>query len=228
MKAVEIEHLRFSYGEGEVLKDINLTVEKGEFCVLLGSNGAGKTTLMKLLLGELALRKEDGKIELLGEPIRNFHKWGKVGYVPQNGTSVYRGFPASVREVVQANLYSGMFRRTSKGQKNKVRETLKLVGMEGFAERLIGRLSGGQLQRVLLARALVSQPELLVLDEPTTGIDRENSAAFLALLKELNQKHGVTVLMITHDRNRIKDLADKIWLLEDGQLEREEKQDGNL
>lgn len=218
MDAIAVRDLAFSYGSVPVLKHVDLTVPEGNFAVLLGQNGAGKSTLLKLVLGELSLAGAGGGIELLGQDIRQFKDWQAVSYVPQSGMASYQNFPASVEEIVRANLYTqiGRFRFAGKREKERVRQALAEVGMEDAAKRLIGRLSGGQQQRILLARALVNRPRLLILDEPTSGMDEASTEAFYRLLKRINEEQGVTVAMVTHDRKRLETYADTIWLLEDG------------
>ena len=187
------------------------------------------------MLGELPVSGGQGRIELLGQKIRQFKDWREVSYVSQNGMASYQNFPASVAEVVQANLYAqiGRFRFAGRREKEQVRRVLAQVGMEDYAGRLIGRLSGGQQQRVLLARALVNEPRLLLLDEPTSGMDEDSTALFYQLLYRINRQQGVTVWIITHDRKRLAAYADDIWLLEDGSMKpvpagREEDCHGNL
>lgn len=144
----------------------------------------------------------------------------------------FQNFPASVEEIVQANLYAriGRFRFAGKKEKEMVKEALVQVGMENFAKRLISRLSGGQQQRILLARALVNRPQLLIMDEPTTGMDEQSTEDFYRLLRKINLEQGVTVLMVTHDRKRLEPFADHIWLLEDGtmkQIQTGQEENGN-
>lgn len=220
MNAIEIKELTFSYGDTPVLSGVDLTVPEGGFAALTGDNGAGKSTLIRILLGELSLSGEAGSFRLLGKDIRQFGEWKKVGYVPQNGMDTYKDFPASVEEIVLANLYSqiGLFRFAGKKEKDKVEEALCQVGMQSYKKRLIGRLSGGQQQRVLLARALVNRPELLILDEPTTGVDEKNTEEFYRLIKEFNRDEHMTVFMVTHDRRRLPGLVDTIFRLEDGRM----------
>lgn len=221
MDAITVRGLDFSYGSTQVLDHVDFTVPQGRLAVLLGPNGAGKSTLLKLLLGELTLGGEDKSIRLLDIPLRQFKGWREISYVPQRGMASYQNFPASVEEIVRADLYSGIgrFSLSRKKEKEQVLQALCLVGMEDFAKRLIGRLSGGQQQRVLLARALVKNPKLLLMDEPTTGMDEKSTRDFYRLLREINIKQGVTVLMVTHDRKRLEPFADDIWLLEEGHME---------
>lgn len=220
MNAIEINELTFSYGNTPVLEGVNLLVPKGRFAALMGANGAGKSTLIKLLLGELSLTGEMGSLKLMGQDLRQFHDWKEVGYVSQNGMAHYKDFPASVEEIVQANLYAqiGKFRFAGKKEKEQVHHALCQVGMEPYRKRLIGKLSGGQQQRVLLARALVNKPKLLILDEPTTGVDEKNTEEFYRLIRTFNRQEGVTVFMVTHDRKSLQMLADDIWHLEDGKM----------
>ena len=232
MDAIAVKELDFSYGSTQVLNRINFTVAGGKFAVLLGQNGAGKSTLLKLLLGELALTGADGSIQLLGRDIRQFKSWQEISYVPQSGMASFQNFPASVEEIVQANLYAriGRFRFAGKKEKEMVKEALVQVGMENFAKRLISRLSGGQQQRILLARALLNRPQLLIMDVPTTGMDEQSTEDFYRLLRKINLEQGVTVLMVTHDRKRLEPFADHIWLLEDGtmkQIQTGQEENGN-
>ena len=220
MDAIVVKELDFSYGSTQVLNHISFTVAAGKFAVLLGQNGAGKSTLLKLMLGELTLNGADGSIQLLGRDIRQFKNWQEISYVPQSGMASFQNFPASVEEIVQANLYAriGRFRFAGKKEKELVRQALIQVGMENFSKRLISRLSGGQQQRILLARALVNGPQLLLMDEPTSGMDEKSTEDFYRLLKDINREQGVTVLMVTHDRKRLEPFADDIWILEDGTM----------
>ena len=172
------------------------------------------------MLGELPLNGQNGRIELLGREIRQFKNWQKVSCVSQNGMATCQNFPASVEEIVQANLYAqiGRFRFAGKKEKEQVRCALEKVGMEAFAKRLIGRLSGGQQQRVLLAKALVNEPGLLLLDEPASGMDENSTMLFYQLLCRINREQGVTIWIITHDRKRLEAYADDIWFLEEGTM----------
>ena len=230
MDVIAVKDLEFSYGSTRVLKNINFTVPKGSFSILLGQNGAGKSTLLRLLLGELTPDGAHGSIRLFDEDVRQFRQWQRLSYVPQSGMAAYQNFPASVEEVVQANLYRqiGLFRFGKKREKEQTLQALEKVGMGEFAKRQIGRLSGGQRQRVLLARSLVNSPELLILDEPTSAMDEESTRDFYALLQKIKREDGMTILMVTHDRKRLRAIADEVWLLEDGEMEKGEGNVGNL
>lgn len=214
MNAIEIKNLHFSYGKENVLDGVSLCLKEGRLAILAGENGAGKSTLLRLLLGELPIGEShkgdqeegssDGSIEILGQDIRQFKDWSSISYVPQNGMGGWKDFPASVEEIVRANLYKqiGLFRFAGKKERQQVRAALAQVGMEEYQNRLIGRLSGGQQQRVLLARALVNEPKLLILDEPTSALDEKNASHFYRLLKKINAEKRITVLMVTHDLKR--------------------------
>ena len=233
MNAIEIKNLHFSYGKENVLDGVSLCLKEGRLAILAGENGAGKSTLLRLLLGELPIGEShkgdqeegssDGSIEILGQDIRQFKDWSSISYVPQNGMGGWKDFPASVEEIVRANLYKqiGLFRFAGKKERQQVRAALAQVGMEEYQNRLIGRLSGGQQQRVLLARALVNEPKLLILDEPTSALDEKNASHFYRLLKKINAEKRITVLMVTHDLQRASSYADDIWVLEDGKVKQE-------
>lgn len=209
---IEIEHLSFRYQDKDVLDDINLCVPKGAFLGLVGPNGSGKSTLIKLILGLLKPRK--GSIKLFGKESRKFKGWHKVGYVSQKANSFNTGFPATVFEVVSMGLVAkmGYFQFFKKGHKKKIEEAIEAVGMTPYKDRNIGELSGGQQQRVFIARALVSDPELLILDEPTVGVDTQHVQSFYDMLKSLN-RNGITLILVTHDIGTMTDKASHVACL---------------
>lgn len=200
--AIEVDRLRCGYTEQPVLDDVTLVVRQGAFVGIVGPSGAGKTTLLRALLGALPLAA--GSISIFGEPVGN-GRVPRVGYVPQLET-VDWNFPVTVREVVAMGL-SGEGRMfslpwLSGTEKENVQTLLERLGIGDLAQRHIRDLSGGQQQRVFLARALVRQPRLLLLDEPTTGVDIKTRHDVLHLLAELNHD-GVTVVLTTHDLNSV-------------------------
>ncbi|PIX90118.1 MAG: zinc ABC transporter ATP-binding protein [Candidatus Moranbacteria bacterium CG_4_10_14_3_um_filter_45_9] len=201
---IEVQDVFFSYdGKTNVLKNITFTVHPGDYVGLIGPNGAGKTTLLKSMLGLLSPTR--GEIRLFGQKISEFKDWYKVGYVPQKATYFDAGFPATVEEVVLMGRYAkrGLFARTTVEDRKLVKESLKQVDMWEYKKRLIGDLSGGQQQRVFIARAIVSQPEVIFLDEPTAGIDRQAQNDFYVLLRKLNRELGLTLVLISHDIERV-------------------------
>ncbi|MGG6437460.1 metal ABC transporter ATP-binding protein [Saccharococcus caldoxylosilyticus] len=196
---LKMEHVSFRYEKENVLEDINLAVPKGAFLGLVGPNGSGKSTLLKCVLG--LLKPQQGYISLFGTPIESFKEWHRIGFVSQKANSFNSGFPATVYEVVASGLTAkrGMFRFFTKNDKQAVSEAIEAVGMSAFAKRNIGELSGGQQQRVFIARAIVSKPELLILDEPTVGVDVHHVQSFYNMLEELNEHLGITLILVTHD-----------------------------
>lgn len=208
-KILELKDISFSYSNTNVLSNINLVIEKGDFVGLIGPNGSGKTTLLKIILGILPLQK--GTIKISGKSLTEFNDWSLLGYVPQKATNIEVQFPATVREVVAMGLLSAKkFPKIfTSSDYEKIANALKAVQMEEFADKRIGELSGGQQQRVLIARAMICEPEILFLDEPTTGIDPESQRKFYELLGQLNNQ-GVTVVLVSHDIGRITKYVTKI------------------
>lgn len=214
---LKVKDLSFAYQGKLILKNISFTVEKGDFLGIIGPNGAGKSTLLKLLLK--ILTPLEGEIEILGEDIRKFDEWPKVGYISQKANSFNGDFPATVEEIVGASLSakSGIFRRKPKDYKARIYNALELVEMQDYGKSLIGQLSGGQQQRVFIARVLAGEPEIMFLDEPTSGIDMKSEEAVYCLLARLNEELGITIIMVTHDIGAITVHANKvICLSEDG------------
>ncbi|WP_332690991.1 metal ABC transporter ATP-binding protein [Halalkalibacter lacteus] len=204
-EAVLLDGVSFQYGNQTVLEDVSLQINKGSFLGLVGPNGSGKSTLVKLLLG--LLQPQTGEIRLFGQRISKFHQWGKIGFVSQKANSFNSGFPATVFEVVSMGLYGkvGLLRFLTKTHKQAIREAIDQVGMTDFMHKNIGELSGGQQQRVFIARALVSEPELLILDEPTVGVDVTSVRQFYDLLDRLNKEKEITLVLVTHDIGAMTD-----------------------
>ena len=201
---IEVENVSFSYdGSENVLENITLDIHQGDYIGLVGPNGAGKTTLFKVILNLLVPQK--GQVKLFGIDIQNFHDWQRIGYVPQKAVNFDVNFPANVHEVVLMGRYSAkkMFQRTSPADMGAVKDSLEKVGMWEHKDRLIGDLSGGQQQRVFIARALVNKPEIIFLDEPTTGVDKETQNGFYILLQKLNREMGITLVLVSHDIERL-------------------------
>ncbi len=196
---IRIEHVEFRYRRDPVLVDIQLEIQAGDFLAVIGPNGSGKTSLIKIMLG--LLEPVRGAVSLFGTPIRDFREWEKVGYVPQKATHFDPYFPASVEEVVAMGLVAGAHRRRVRSgeRESRVLAALEAVRMEDKKDRPIGELSGGQQQRVFIARALVSSPEILILDEPTAGVDAESQNRFYGMLDRLNRERGLTVVFSTHN-----------------------------
>ncbi|QQR78863.1 MAG: metal ABC transporter ATP-binding protein [Candidatus Moraniibacteriota bacterium] len=198
---IKASHLSFSYRtEQPILDDLSLSVVAGDYIGLIGPNGSGKSTLLKLLLGLIPI--QHGTITLFGQPVRAFRDWSKIGYVPQVGFQGESNFPATVAEVVTAGSLSKSFflsRKDRQALRERVDTVADIVGIRHLLQRRIGELSGGEEQRAFIAQALVSDPALLVLDEPTAGVDLATEESFYALLRDLNEKHGKTILLVSHD-----------------------------
>src|SRR5690625_2450977 len=207
---IRLENISYAYDEKPVLQDVNLNIERGMFMGLVGPNGGGKTTLIKIILG--LLKPDGGNLYLLDEPIDTFTDWNRIGFVSQKANTFNKGFPATVFEVVSMGLTAkvGYFKFMKKKDKKQVLHAIDQVGMSEYAYQNIGNLSGGQQQRVFIARALVSEPELLILDEPTVGIDYQNVERFYELLHELNSKRNITLLLVTHDTGAMTEYATNI------------------
>jgi len=195
---VELEGVGVSYGEVRVLDGINLTVEPGDFLGIIGPNGSGKTTLLRVMLG--LLEPQAGSVRLFGQLPATFREWRRLGYVPQRA-ALDPSLPVTVSEVVATGLVAslGLFQRIGRRERVRVKDALARVGMETHGRTRIGALSTGQQQRVLIARALVSDPELIILDEPTGGVDPEAQTSFYAMLHHLNREREVTLILVSHD-----------------------------
>jgi zinc transport system ATP-binding protein len=211
---VLVEGVSFRYNGGPaVLEEVSLSIYGGDFLALLGPNGSGKTTLVKIILG--LLKASAGSVFIKGRPVEEFEDWPKIGYVPQKATHIDPFFPASVKEVVAMALYS---RKGASWQKRKKEEkaiaaALQSVGMEDFMDRPVSRLSGGQQQRVFIARAIVNSPELLILDEPTAGVDAVTQERFYEMLEWLNKHRVITIVLVTHDIGVVTKHVNKVACL---------------
>jgi len=201
---IELREVCFAYGDIEVLHEVNLDVHRGDYLGIVGPNGGGKTTLLRVLLG--LVKPDSGTVQLFGASLDEFDAWSKIGYVPQKANSFDPRFPATVAEVVRMGLVGkrGLGRRFVPADKQAVHAALERVGMERLERRMIGDLSGGQQQRVFIARALVHEPEVLILDEPTAGVDEASQQEFYGLLRRLNREQRLTLILVSHDRDVIE------------------------
>lgn len=196
---IVVENVSFHLKGVPILKDVSFNISAGDFLALIGPNGSGKTTLIRIILG--LLKPSAGRVLIMGEPVEHFRQWQRIGYVPQKATQFDSYFPASVKEVVAMGLLSlKKFPRfiTSKDEAAIV-QALEAVDMQELKNRRIGELSGGQQQRVFIARAIVNGPDILFLDEPTTGVDAETQTRFYDMLATLNLSRKLTIVLITHD-----------------------------
>lgn len=191
---IKIENLSAGYDRKTVLHDINLEIYEKDFLGIIGPNGGGKTTLMKVILG--LLKPSEGKITFYdnGMPVEQL----EIGYLPQYN-SIDKKFPISIYEVILSGLnrQKSLFSRFTKEHHERVKETISMMGLEGMENKPIGQLSGGQMQRALLGRAIVSNPKAIILDEPNTYIDKRFEARLYSLLKEINKQRAV--ILVSHD-----------------------------
>jgi zinc transport system ATP-binding protein len=204
-KRIELRHITAGYPGKPVLQDMSLDIWENDFLGIIGPNGGGKTTLLKVILGLLA--PEKGTV--------NYYRNGvlssslKIGYLPQTNR-IDKKFPISVREVISSGLSSEkpLFHGFNKLQNKRVEEVILQMGLEDFSSRPVGELSGGQLQRVLLGRAIVSRPEVLILDEPNSYVDKRFESHFYKLLEDINRESAV--ILVSHDMGTILPMVKNI------------------
>ncbi|HUJ86398.1 MAG TPA: metal ABC transporter ATP-binding protein [Burkholderiales bacterium] len=209
---VELEHVCVSYRGAPVLEDVSLQVSRGDFLAVIGPNGSGKTTLLKVVLG--LLRPDTGEVRVFGRAPRLLggERW-RIGYCPQV-LSVDLNFPVRAGDAVLMGRYGriGLLRRASQEDRAAARRAMERVGVWDLAERPIARLSGGQRQRVFLARALVADPDLLLLDEPTTGVDVASTESLYELLRNLHRA-GISIVVVSHDVGVVASYVDAVACL---------------
>ena len=197
----------------EVLRDVDLSIERGEILGIVGPNGGGKTSLLRLMLG--LERPTSGDIELFGEPVARFREWYRIAYIPQHAIAFDPHFPASVREVVLLGRVArrGPLHWLGTEDREATRRAIELCGLSGLEGRRVGALSGGEKQRVFIAKAIAARPDLLVMDEPTAGVDPESERRFYDLLSELRAELGLTVILVSHDLGVVSARVDRVACL---------------
>lgn len=208
---VKVKNLTVGYNDEPVLKDVSFEIEKGSITAVIGPNGAGKTTLLKAMLGLIPVR--EGKIEIMGiehekacRHISGHHlDCPHPTYVPQR-YSFDKTFPITVKEFIGLALRPGL-------DKKDAQNALKEIGMLKHKDKLMGELSGGQVQRVLIARAILGDPEIIFLDEPEVGIDIGGEMTFYELIRHLNTEHGTTCVLISHEIDVVYKYADQVICL---------------
>ncbi|MGW2555662.1 metal ABC transporter ATP-binding protein [Streptomyces sp. NPDC001635] len=210
---ISLRGVRADLGSRPVLRGIDLAVHSGEVVALLGANGSGKSTIVRGIIGQVP--PSAGEIELFGTPLRRFRDWRRIGYVPQRTTAA-GGVPATVTEVVSSGRLSrtrfGVLRRADH---EAVRRALDMVGLADRAKDSVDALSGGQHQRVLIARALASEPEVLIMDEPMAGVDLASQEVLARTLRD-QVNSGATVLLVLHELGPLEPLIDRAVVLRDG------------
>ena len=214
MCLVKLRDVSLGYGNQPVLEHVTLDLERGEFIALLGPNGAGKTTLLRGIVGLIPV--------LTGAIEYGFDRWrSPFGYVPQR-ERLDPTFPLSALEVALMGTYAHLppLRRVGRAQRQVAQKSLESVGLGAIADQRFASLSGGQTQRVLIARALAAEPTLLVLDEPTAGVDAEATAAIMGLVSRLNREEGLTILLVTHQVRMLRGIANAVVWVQDGRATR--------
>ena len=206
---IETENLSYK----DILTNVSVGIKRGEYAAIIGPNGGGKSTFIKLILG--LLKPTGGVIRIFGREQAAFADKQKIGYVPQGVSRVDENFPISVEEVVRLGLpqKGGIFGALSKitsEERDLTLSSMQKMGVLELKNRRISDLSGGQRQRVMIARALASKPQILILDEPNTGVDTGSQKSFYELLAKLNKEEGITVLFVTHDLGVIADEVTKV------------------
>lgn len=207
MRYISVRDLSFKYDSEPVLDGINYHLDAGEFVTLTGENGAAKSTLIRATLGILTPQR--GSVEIA--KLASNGKKLRLAYLPQQIASFNAGFPSTVYEFVKSGRYprKGWFRRLSQHDEEHIRASLESVGMWENRNKRIGSLSGGQKQRAVIARMFASDPDIFILDEPTTGMDSGTAKTFYELMHHSAHQHGKAVLMITHDPEEVKDYVDR-------------------
>ncbi|WP_311537534.1 ATP-binding cassette domain-containing protein [uncultured Anaerococcus sp.] len=206
MKAIEIKNLTFGYNKIPVIKSCDFSLEMGDLALILGGNGSGKSTLIKLMLGEL--KKDTGSIQILGKNIEDYKSYKDIGYVPQINIVNKISFPITCLELVSLNLYEdfGFIKIPKKSHYQKAKDILIKMGMEDYINTPVNELSGGLAQRAMIAKAMINNPQILILDEPTAGVDKESKENFFETIDILSEKFSITIVMVTHELKEMESL----------------------
>jgi len=203
LNVVDIRNLTVDYQGVKALDDVSFSVNDNDFLGIIGPNGAGKTTLFACMLG--ILNNYKGEINFFGQDVKKSRKYLKeIGYVPQKPI-FEKNFPATVTEIVRLGIKNG--------SEKQVDDVLQQVWIHELSHRRIGELSGGQLQRVFIAKALIGNPKILILDEPVTGIDTQSKELFYSILRDLNKNQKITIIWSSHDLDAVNKLANKVACL---------------
>jgi zinc transport system ATP-binding protein len=211
--AIEFEDVSFAYqGSRRVLREVDLRIEQGEFVAIAGPNGGGKTTLLRLALG--LERPTTGSVRLYGEPAERFGRRSRIAYLPQRAQLAIDA-PVTVGEVVAAGRVArrGVLGRFRAADRAVVEQAVARVGLAEQARQILARLSGGQQQRALIAKALAAEPDLLVLDEPTAGVDVDAQEALAELLAQLHRELAATILFVSHEFGAVERFVERLVLV---------------
>lgn len=196
---IEVKNLNVERSGAVVIQNASFEIFKGDYVGVVGPNGGGKTTLLLAMLGMIP--KQSGTVRIFGRDLERFSEWDKVAYVSQHAINFDQGFPLSVRELVSLGRLSmrNLGRPLRRADWHEVDSALEFMGISDVAGKRIGELSGGQKQRMFVAMALVRDPEVIILDEPVAGIDAATQERFYQKMSDLNQRKGITILMVSHD-----------------------------
>jgi zinc transport system ATP-binding protein len=225
MSVATLNNISFGYnGLPLIFEGVSFAIDSGEFIGLIGSNGSGKTTLVKVMLG--LLKPNTGTVNLFGEDQNAFgnnkQNWSKIGYIPQTASQP-KDFPITVEELLgisilgvstKKSMWNGFGNFENNESKNKTQQVLQKLDINNLKNKEISQLSGGERQKVYLARALINSPKLIILDEPTTGIDQLSEKDFYNLIDGIRRDLGTTIIMISHDISSISDKVDRIFCLD--------------
>jgi zinc transport system ATP-binding protein len=208
-----VKNISFRVRGMDILSNISLEIFNGEYIAIIGPNGGGKTTLIRMLLG--LEKPTSGEVRLFGKKLKDFKEWHKIGFVPQRASLVDENFPATVEDIVKMGRVAkrGIFSSFSKEDAQIVEDAMIKMDIADLKEKMVGTLSGGQRQRVMIARALASKPEILILDEPNTGVDMVSQKRFYKLLAKLNKEENITIVFITHDIGVIADDIGRLFTI---------------
>jgi len=216
--AIALENIEYSYARTPVLRDITFSVTPGDFFIVIGPNGSGKTTLMKLIAG--IAQPDKGLVNILDRPIHSYRRKSlarQIALVPQ---SVPMDFPFTVKEVVLMGRspYQGMLGLESKGDMKKTQQAITFTGLDHLADRKMNQLSGGECQRVFIARAICQEPSVLLLDEPTAALDLSHQIRIMDLMEKLKTEKQITIVMVSHDVNLAAMYGTRLLLLDKGRV----------
>ncbi len=205
---IEVRNLSFTYGDRQILDKVSFDVKPDNFVAVIGENGSGKSTLFNLIVGQL--KADEGEIKIFGEKLDKRYQYQKIAYISQNAINSYKNFPTTVEEVIKVHLSY----LKKKGQLDKC---LNLVGLSKHRGKMLRELSGGELQRVALSLAILKDTDLIMLDEPTSAIDKKFRKEFFDILKKFTEK-GKTILMATHNMDDVAELVDDVMLVKGGKV----------